>query len=248
MWREILERFPGPWLGWAEFHFRPSVGGYGILNGQEGRQALFEDIIKQFACDAIIETGTYKASTTLYFSRFADTVISIESSSRYFTYASLRTANVKNIEILRGLSEELLPGVLGRPALRGKRIFFYLDAHGNGKLPLSRELGAISELTGDNLIMIDDFEIPGDCGYRFDDYGGADRLSLDYLRRVDLHRDLFVFFPTLASAEETGFPQGYCLATNSSDVASLLRRTKSVEPAEDRLARIGSSAASSGRT
>jgi|SRR5579872_4397549 len=245
MWRKILELLPGAWVGWAEYHFRPSIGGYGILNGQEGRRALFEDIIEQFQCDAIIETGTYKASTTLYFSQFAETVISLESSSRYFTYARLRTVNVKNIEILRGFSEELLPKILRRPDLREKRIFFYLDAHWGGTLPLRRELTAIAELTRDNLIMIDDFEIPGDSGYRFDDYGGTDRLDLSYLRRLDLGRDLFVFFPTIASAEETGFRQGYCLATNSSDVASLLRRNKSVEPAEIRLARIGTGATAS---
>lgn len=241
MWRAILEMLPGPWLGWAEYYFRPSVGGYGVLNGQEGRRALFEHTIKEFACDAIIETGTYKASTTLYFSQFADTVISLESSSRYFTYARLRTANVKNIEILRGRSQDLLPGILGRPALRGKRIFFYLDAHGDGKMPLEYELRTIAELTKENLIMIDDFEVPGDSGYRFENYGGTERLSLSYLKRLDLRRDLFVFLPTLSSVQETGFRQGYCLATNSSDVASILLRNKSLETEGNRMTRMAAS-------
>jgi hypothetical protein len=246
LWRTTISILPGSWVGWIEYKFRPSVGGFGVLNGQEGRRILFEDLMRRFACDIIVETGTYKAESTLYFSKFAKKVISIENSSRYYTYSTLRTARTENIEILYGQSQKILPELLRRTDLLGQRLFFYLDAHWRGPIPLRYEIKAIDEQTTDNLFMIDDFEVPGDGGYWFADYGGDEQLNLRVLKGVGLDRELFVFFPTLLSDHETvcgsvGRRIGYCVGTTSRDVALILKDFAALEAEGKRLSRIAAS-------
>lgn len=55
--------------------------------------------------------------------------------------------------------------------------------------------------------MIDDFQVPGDEGYSYDDYGPGKRLCLDYLQPLSQFK-LTAFFPTLPSREETGGKRG----------------------------------------
>ena len=55
------------------------------------------------------------------------------------------------------------------------------------------------------MVVVDDFEVPGDTGYTFDDYGPGKRLCVDYLPDVP---GWGLFFPSLASAEETGGRRG----------------------------------------
>jgi hypothetical protein len=50
-------------------------------------------------------------------------------------------------------------------------VFFHLDAHWEGDLPLQEEIEIILGRFPNFLIMIDDFRVPGDSGYGFDDYG-----------------------------------------------------------------------------
>ena len=55
--------------------------------------------------------------------------------------------------------------------------------------------------------MVDDFQVPGDAGYQFDDYGEGKKLSLNYLNPV-AHLGFTPFFPTLPSSEESGVNAG----------------------------------------
>ena len=58
--------------------------------------------------------------------------------------------------------------------------------------------------------MIDDFEVPGDPGYGFDDYGPGKRLTAQYLPDEDL-AGWRRFYPSLPSSEETGARRGSCV-------------------------------------
>jgi len=55
--------------------------------------------------------------------------------------------------------------------------------------------------------MIDDFELPNDPGYGFDDYGPGKRLSL---RDFELHRDsrIACYIPARPSTQESGRRRG----------------------------------------
>jgi hypothetical protein len=50
--------------------------------------------------------------------------------------------------------------------LRDSPLFFYLDAHWNEDLPLAEEIDLIFSRSPCAVVMIDDFEVPGDPGFR----------------------------------------------------------------------------------
>jgi hypothetical protein len=53
-------------------------------------------------------------------------------------------------------------------------VFFYLDAHRYEDLPLRDEIRIVTRHWSEVAIMVDDFEVPNDSDYRFDDYGGTE--------------------------------------------------------------------------
>ena len=50
--------------------------------------------------------------------------------------------------------------------------------------------------------MIDDFEVPGDAGYGYDDYGPGKALVLDYIRPAISEHQLQVFYPSTSSTAD----------------------------------------------
>ena len=57
--------------------------------------------------------------------------------------------------------------------------------------------------------MIDDFQVPHDPGYGFDDYGPmCGRLTIDFIEDLIAEYDLSVCFPAFASVDETGSKRG----------------------------------------
>jgi hypothetical protein len=59
----------------------------------------------------------------------------------------------------------------------GRTILFYLDAHWNDDLPLEEELELIFSVHPHAVVMIDDFQVPDDPGYQFDEYGPGKALT-----------------------------------------------------------------------
>jgi hypothetical protein len=70
------------------------------------------------------------------------------------------------------------------------------------------------------VIMIDDFAVPGDEGYTYDDYGPGKQLSL---RDFPFHKDprVRVFFPSRHSSRESGARRG-CIVLASRALAPAL--------------------------
>jgi hypothetical protein len=97
---------------------------------------------------------------------------------------------------------------LGRTPDLGDSVFFYLDAHGGSEdLPLAEELQIIARLWANPVIMIDDFEVPGDPAYGYDEHGAGKRLNASYLPE-ELMRNFCLFWPSLRGEEETGGRRG----------------------------------------
>ena len=96
-----------------------------------------------------IETGTYLGDTTYFLSQDAKFVYSIEPEPTLFRDAEARFKNNKNIKIINGLSEEVLPRIL--PDIEGE-VNFWLDGHDSGgathrgpqETPIIDELKCIS--------------------------------------------------------------------------------------------------------
>ncbi len=133
-------------------------------------------------------------------------VYTIEAVPRSFYCARKRFKSEDGIHYELGDSRLFLEK-LGRKHELGGSLFFYLDAHWHEDLPLNEELQVIARSWPEPVIMIDDFEVPDDPGYAFDDYGPGKRLAVSYLSEEFL-RDFCLFWPSLRGEEESGLRRG----------------------------------------
>lgn len=186
---------PSAWRSWG-----------GPLNGQLYRRRLFAGIVAEFGPRAIIETGTYRGTTTPYLATVSGApVYSVEASERFFHFSRFRLSRRRDISVVHGDSRQWLRTWCSDADVPRSRVFFYLDAHWERDLPLNEELELINEHWNDSVVMIDDFQVPGDPGYGFDDYGEGARLSID---AIPAAQHFAIFWPSTRSEQETGAKRG----------------------------------------
>ena len=116
-----------------------------------------------------IETGTHYGDTSLYLSRFAKKVITLEPSEKIYNAALEKLKNIENITVMNKTSEDGLEEALEQIPDKSN-VCFWLDGHysegdtylGNKHSPIEFEL----EKIGNNLsrfkkinILIDDFRL-----------------------------------------------------------------------------------------
>ena len=167
-------------LGFVDYLIRPGRRRAWLpMNGQERRQELVESMIARCRIGRIVETGTYRGDTTVWLARFGLPTITIEINPRWFEFARLRLRKLKHVIPCLGDSVEVLKDLVPRLADKEAPTLFYLDAHWRERLPLREELELITRHFAKSVVVIDDFEVPGDPGYGFDDYGPGKRLALD---------------------------------------------------------------------
>ena len=203
----ILARFE--FLGQLEYHLRPNLGEVwgGPFNGQWNRQRIVSDLIRTFQPSAIVETGTFRGASTLFFALNSEVPIySTEANRRFYGFAARRLRHWPNVTLIRQDSRAFLKR-LDLP--KHRPVFFYLDAHWEGDLPLQEEIEIILRRFPNFLIMIDDFRIPGDSGYGFDDYGPGKMLAL---RDFPFHEDrrMSVYFSDVPIGSENGHQARVC--------------------------------------
>ena len=225
----MLSRLPDGWAAELDLH-RPSLSaswGWGPLNGQEGRQRLVRELASVVDFDEVLETGTFRGNSTVFFSHTTGLPIhTVEANPRYFHYSTRRLAPYPNVTVELGDSRPFLRRMAARAATSTPLI--YLDAHWEEDLPLREEVEIITSSWERAVVIIDDFEVPGDAGYTFDDYGPGRRLCLDYLAGTPWP----IFFPTLASAEETGGRRG-CAVIVAPELAASVGAMTSLRRAAD---------------
>jgi hypothetical protein len=105
------------------------------------------------------------------------------------------------VEVLRADSRAMI-GLLSERR-RFRRPLFYLDAHWGADPPLTGELEEIAAGWSDAVAVIDDFQVPGDDGYRYDTYDGQ-ALSLESLPGIEA----VAAFPAHRSQLESGARRG----------------------------------------
>ncbi len=114
-----------------------------------------------------VETGTFQGDTTEFLRHKAKQVYTIEPDDALFRSAAHRFANVPNVQVLLGLSEDILPELL--PQVSGD-VSFWLDGHYSGGIthqgpahtPILPELEAIAinlNHFGRVSILIDDVRL-----------------------------------------------------------------------------------------
>ena len=187
----------------------------GPLNGQAGRRALFKQLLTAIGFDAIVETGTFRGITTQWFAEnFAGPIASCDHERLYFLQAQQRLKAFANVQLHLQDSREFLREHLAALA-PGSAVLVYLDAHWHGELPLCEELHLITEHKKlRTVIAVDDFQVPGDAGYAYDDYGQDQKICLELL--AFLQDDGFRFyFPKLPSSQESGAVRGVCVLSKA---------------------------------
>lgn len=193
------------------------------FNGQKIRKSIFKELFNTFSFEAIIETGTYTGNTSGYMAKTTSLpVFSCEANKLLSSIAKRRLLGIDNINCYVMDSREFLRS-LSTQEVSNKRVFIYLDAHGHDDLPLKQEIEIICRTWKDFVIMIDDFQVPGDAGYGYDSYVGNQVLSMNNFLPVFLKNSLIPLIPALPSSEETGAKRGsVILVKNGGDIAEKL--------------------------
>jgi hypothetical protein len=213
----LIRSLPPSFIGTVDYYMHPekldSWGG--PFNGQCFRQMIYTDLVRACKFDAIIETGTYRGSTTLFLAlnSAGAPVYTSEINTHAFEVARRRLREIPNIHMFNRDSRDFLSTI---SLSDNGSSFFYLDAHWLEDVPLAEETELIARKFSTFVIMIDDFQVPNDTGYGYDDYGPGRRLSL---RDFPFDSDpRFVFyFPARPSTEESGKRRG-CIVLASSDL------------------------------
>jgi len=219
-------RFPERGVAWG-----------GPFNGQTVRQELFRVLINEFAPVALVETGTYLGTTTEFIAQTGLPVHSVEERPRNYGFARMRLWRKRFVHLHHGDSREVLRSLFNGPLrlLDGQTLFAYLDAHWNPDLPLAEELDIIFDNCPAAIVMIDDFQVPSDPGYAYDDYGAGNSLTPAYIAPMRLVHRLEAYYPSTPSSEETGARRGCVVLAKEGIHAARLRNIlllqfDSVEP------------------
>jgi hypothetical protein len=185
------------------------------MNSQASRLKLTRQLIERCAVERIVETGTYLGTTTEFFAQFGVPVITAESDVNLGLNASQRLKQYKNVRVRVCDSVKMLKELIEEPIDRSVPTLFYLDAHWHAHLPLREEIEIVTAHFARALILVDDFAVPHDPGYGYDDYGPGKALTLDYLRDVKTS-PLTIYFPSTRSQRETGARRG-CVVVTAND-------------------------------
>lgn len=190
---------------------------------------MVEEIIASLGLQAAVETGTYLGDTAAKLATLVQKVFTVELDPERHTLAVERFANDPVVRVYGGDSRTFLRELTQEPRCPLQRVLFYLDAHWFHNLPLKDEVAWIVRHWRRSVILIDDFQVPGDDGYAYDRYPGVGELTPAYLgplQRCGLHW----FWPTLASTDETGARRGCTVLAWDPDTAAELRRLATLRP------------------
>ena len=129
------------------------------------------DKIRGLGVKIFIETGTYKAQTSVWASKRFDIVYTVEASEKLYNEAVEEYGNIRNIKFMHGISKESLREIIDEIDTQA---VFWLDAHWSGgetfgsddEWPLLDELGLITKNEIKHYLLIDDarlFMSPPHC-------------------------------------------------------------------------------------
>lgn len=220
------QAFPGlaAILDWARPSAHAALGG-GPMNGQEQRRAITRGVLHRLQPQAVVETGTCRGGTTMFLADVAGCPVhTVELSPRFSTFARWKLGHRPDVHLASEDSRVFLRRLSTSPDVPKERVFFYLDAHWEDDLPLREELDIIAGSWANSVVMIDDFQVPGDADYGYDDYGDVGALTVDLLPPST--NGWSRYFPSLPGRLESGASRGCIVLSNGVELGSVegLRR------------------------
>jgi hypothetical protein len=211
-----LAEHVGRWEHRLRPHKRDRWGG--PFNGQEFRRRLVAEVTARIPFVAIIETGTYHGTTTACLRRLSAAPIhSFERNPRHYGFAAEQLKSLPDLHLYCCDSRAGLSRLTTSAFVPSGCVFLYLDAHWYGDLPLAEEIALAFAHWPEAVIMVDDFAVPDDPGYGFDDYGAGKALTLGYLIANGV-LPAGVWFPRCSSADETGARRGCVVLARAAEV------------------------------
>jgi len=191
----------------------------GPFNAQQGRVCIFNALCDHLDFSAIVETGTFRGTTTKYMAgKSGVPVFTVERDARLFGFAKMRFTGKATIKTVNSDSRVFLRTIIRKEAMENKTTLFYLDAHWGDDLPLCEELEIIFGTSDRAVVMIDDFKVPDDPGYTYDDYGEGIALTPEYIAPVVDKYRLSHFYPSAGSEVETGACRGCVVLANNVEI------------------------------
>jgi predicted O-methyltransferase YrrM len=200
----------------------------GPFNGQNARQDLFRQLLQACRPAVIIETGTYLGSSADFMAESSRLpVFSVEADARNYGFAKMRLRKHDNVKLSLGDSRQFITKFVEAEHLRyaGHPVLFYLDAHWGEDLPLFEEIAKIFSSCTQAIVMIDDFQVPDDDGYGYDDYGVGKALTREYIRPLVSQFQLAEFYPRTRSVAESGHRRGCVVLARDPSLIDALSRT-----------------------
>jgi hypothetical protein len=223
--RRIVARvMPAPIAGVIDL-LRPSVARTfgGPFNGQERRAEIVRDIFARVKFASVIETGTFRATTALLLRQLtAAPIATVEANPRFYYYSRLRLLRKPGVAVFKGDSARVLKRLANTRPWSLDPAFFYLDAHWLEALPLPDELDVVTHAWRDFVVMIDDFRVPTDPGYTYDDYGPGRVLEPAILHSL-AGQAVVVYWPSAPSTRETGARRGCVVLASAGAMDDALR-------------------------
>lgn len=194
------------------------------MNGQLGRKAIVRELKDLLNWEQVIETGTYLGITSGYLAtEFETPVFTSELRPRNHAVAKRLLRELPEIHQYLCDSRDFLRKLAQDPKLCSRSTLFYLDAHWYEDLPLAEELQLIVRHWKDFAILIDDFQVPGDPGYTYDDYGPVvGSLTMTYFDQHFKKLGLLPFFPRTPSTQETGKKRGSVVLVSELNLQKLI--------------------------
>lgn len=224
---EILKRYPD---------FAPSrqvlddnVARF-AFHGDPQYQLLVDAILKHAQASDFVETGSFLGRSTAWVAqRWPQVQVhSTEINPEFFQTAQRRLSAWPNVHLQLGHSVQFITELV-QPGKLGKLPVFFLDAHWEEDWPLPRELALIRAACPRAIIIIDDFRVPTQPLFSFDDYGSdkvcAFEAILPHLSRDTMSANLLPCYGREAVPSHANLVGHVALFQGCADVWQAVRGT-----------------------
>jgi hypothetical protein len=187
------------------------------FNGQSRRLYIFYRLVQRLSPTVGIETGTHFGSSTwLFFGLNLTKIHSIEIDEKNAKVAKKRfiqQINSGKLLIHSGNSVDVMRNILSKLPT-SERVIAYLDAHGQGNLPLREEVECLLAWGGPWVALVDDFKVENDSSYGFDVYPD-DEIGVQAL---PVSTNYSILLPDESSDFESGAKKGTAYLVGNSVV------------------------------
>ena len=136
-------------------------------------------LISQYGIQSAVETGVHQGVTTRALAALVPVVYAIEINDGFYAESRDRLADVPNVQLIHGASQDVLPGLL--PQIK-RQALYYLDAHWHGHYPLPQEVEVIALHDPQPVIVMHDMQVPGHPELHADPQPDGSPYSFEWVR------------------------------------------------------------------